>query len=61
MFMRRINVYLRDRQYEELTAISQETEIKFSEHVRRAVDLYLNHLKAEERREKRLAQADENL
>jgi len=39
--MKRINIYLSDKQYEALKALAKNTDVKFAEHVRRAVDKYL--------------------
>ena len=43
--MYRINVYLTNRQEKELKAIKDETELKLSELLRRALDLYIQTYK----------------
>jgi len=39
--MKRTNFYLANKQIDNLKSFSQETDLSVSEHVRRAVDLYL--------------------
>ena len=51
--MKRINIYIRDKQHQELTEYSKENEIKISERIRDAIDAELKRLKAEKRRRKR--------
>lgn len=41
MIMQRTNLYLGKRQKERLQALADETGIPLSEHVRRAIDRYL--------------------
>lgn len=39
--MDKINIYLSEKQLEELRKLSEETGIPYSEHIRRAIDEYL--------------------
>lgn len=39
--MKRKNVHLSERQLERLTKLAKNTDIKMSEHIRRAIDEYL--------------------
>ena len=43
--MKRVNIYLSNKQYDALKQVAKETEVKFAEHVRRALDKYLASLK----------------
>jgi hypothetical protein len=43
--MRRINIWVKDYQYEALHKIADETKDRVSEHIRRAIDKYLNKKK----------------
>jgi len=43
--MKRVNIYLSDKQYEKLKLLAKETDVKFAEHVRRAIDKYLASIK----------------
>ncbi len=47
--MYRINVYLTNRQEKELKAIKDETELKLSELLRRALDLYIQMYKLDKK------------
>jgi len=49
--MKRINIYISDRQDEDLRQIALDTDVKFSEHVRRALDAYIKRMKREKKRE----------
>ena len=49
--MKRTNIYLSDKQDADLRQISKETDVKFAEHVRRALDDYIKKLKREKKRE----------
>ena len=39
--MKRVNIYLADQQFQHLKKIAEETDIKFAEHNRRALDKYI--------------------
>lgn len=41
--MLKINLYITKRQYEKLKSLTQDG-LSISEHIRRAIDLYLSHL-----------------
>lgn len=43
--MKKLNVYYTDRQVESLNRLACQTDLKLSEHVRRAVDLYLAEMR----------------
>lgn len=47
--MYRINVYLTNRQEKELKTIKDETELKLSELLRRALDLYIQRYKLDKK------------
>ena len=49
--MKRTNIYLSDKQDADLRQIAIETDVKFAEHVRRALDDYIKKLKREKKRE----------
>ena len=49
--MKRINIYISDRQNEDLRQIALDTDVKFAEHVRRALDVYIKRVKREKKRE----------
>ena len=49
--MKRINIYISDRQNEDLRQIALDTDVKFAEHVRRALDAYIKRVKREKKRE----------
>lgn len=43
--MTRINIYIGAKQYEALKRVEAKTSINFSEHIRRAIDNYLDELR----------------
>lgn len=43
--MKRVNIYLSDKQYHNLQLVAKITDVKVAEHVRRAIDNYLTTLK----------------
>lgn len=43
--MKKVNYYLTQKQIAQLRALSSETGLTISEHIRRAIDAYLEHLK----------------
>jgi predicted DNA binding CopG/RHH family protein len=47
--MKRVNIYLSDKQYDALKQVAKKTDVKFAEHVRRALDKYLASLKRQKR------------
>jgi hypothetical protein len=49
--MKRYNVYFSEKQLEQLTSVAQDTGIKIAEHIRRAIDEYLERLKRRRRSE----------
>jgi hypothetical protein len=49
--MKRINVYLSDKQDATLREIVKDSGIKYAEHVRRAIDAYIKQVKREKKRE----------
>ncbi len=49
--MKRINLYISDNQDADLREIAKETDIKYSEHIRRALDAYIKQIKREKKRE----------
>ena len=49
--MKRINIYISDYQDADLRQIALETDVKFAEHVRRALDDYIKKVKREKKRE----------
>ena len=49
--MKRTNIYLSDKQDADLRQIAIETDVKFAEHVRRALDDYIKKLKREKKLE----------
>ncbi len=49
--MKRIDLYISDTQNVELRQLAKETDVKLSEHVRRAIDDYLKKVKREKKRE----------
>ena len=49
--MKRINIYISSPQDADLRQIAQETDVKFAEHVRRALDAYIKQIKREKKRE----------
>ena len=48
--MKRVNIYISDKQYINLKTLAKETDVKFAEHVRRAIDKYLVSLKRAKKR-----------
>ncbi len=44
--MARINIYIGAKQYQELKRVEEKTGINFSEHIRRAIDQYLDGLRS---------------
>ena len=50
--MKRTNFYLANKQIDNLKSFSQETDLSVSEHVRRAVDLYLEGMIKERNKSK---------
>lgn len=44
--MKRINIYIGAKQYQELKRVEIKTSINFSEHIRRAIDEYLEGLRS---------------
>jgi predicted DNA binding CopG/RHH family protein len=49
--MKRINIYLSEKQDTALREIVKDSGIKYAEHVRRALDVYIKQLKLEKKRE----------
>ena len=49
--MKRISIYISDRQDEDLRQIALDTDVKFAEHVRRALDAYIKRVQREKKRE----------
>ena len=49
--MKRTNIYISDKQDADLRQIAVDTDIKFAEHVRRALDVYIKQIKREKKRE----------
>lgn len=47
--MQRINIYLSDEQKSALESLAKVTDIKVAEHVRRAVDLYLEQMEKKQK------------
>ena len=45
--MKRVNYYLTEKQLEKLQKLSKDTDLSVSEHIRRAIDLYLQEKKDE--------------
>ena len=43
--MKRVNYYLSENQLDKLKKLSNKTGLSVSEHIRRAIDLYLKELK----------------
>ena len=39
--MKRVNIYITDNQYATFKQLAKETGLKFTEHVRRAMDKYI--------------------
>ena len=51
--MKRITLYISDKQDADLREIAKDTDVKYSEHVRRAVDDYTKKVKREKKREEK--------
>ena len=47
--MKRVNLYLSDKQDADLREIAKDTDVKYSEHVRRALDDYIKKVKREKK------------
>ena len=48
--MKRVNIYISDKQYIDLKTFAKKTDVKFAEHVRRAIDKYLASIKRAKKR-----------
>ena len=48
--MKRVNIYISEQQYQQLKQLAEETGLKSSEHVRRAIDEYFAKRKREQNR-----------
>ena len=49
--MKRYNTYLSEKQIQGLEALAKATDIKVAEHIRRAIDAYLQAQKRKRKRE----------
>jgi len=52
--MKRITLYISDKQDANLREIAKDTDVKYSEHVRRALDVYIKQVKREKKRHESL-------
>lgn len=50
--MKRINTYITEQQSERLLNLTTKTGIRFSEQIRRALDLYLEKMEKKEKNER---------